>query len=161
MKHKTYMKRAMKLSVLAQTSGKGLPVGCVIARNGLIVAEGHNEVLTQQNPTAHAEIVVIGRACKTLQRLSLEDCVLYTTVEPCPMCMSAIYWANVKEVYYAIPGMQAAAVGFDDSFILQELFKERDQQAIPVKYQPLDEAFDVLRAWQDTDKEITQHWSGS
>lgn len=158
--HIDFINKAMKHSAAAVQSAKGLPVGCVIVRNGEVIAEGHNEVFLQMNPTAHAEMVVIAKACKKMESLNLEGCVLYTTVEPCPMCMSAAYWANVSEIYYAVSSEEAAKVGFDDSFIFEELKKPAKERKIPLRRIPVAEASEVLKDWQKKDAYSAQHWSG-
>jgi len=111
------MRLAITESVKGMRSGEGGPFGCVIVRNGLLVAKGHNRVIGTNDPTAHAEIVALRRAAKRLGRFDLSDCELYASCEPCPMCLSAIYWARISKVYYANTKSDAAKIGFVDEFI--------------------------------------------
>jgi len=129
----------------------GGPFGALIVKNGKIIAEGNNCVTCDNDPTAHAEIVAIRRAAHELQTFQLIDCELYSSSEPCPMCLSAIYWAGIKTVYYANDHEQASAVGFDDGFIYQELGLPHAQKKINI--QQIDEAM-VLQGGQ----EIFQKW---
>jgi guanine deaminase len=121
MSHETFMRDAIQLSLEGVRSGKGGPFGCVIVRGGKVVARGSNQVTSTCDPTAHAEVVAIREACKALGTFQLTDCVLYTSCEPCPMCLSAMYWARIPDVYYGNTRKDAAAVGFDDDFIYQEI----------------------------------------
>ena len=121
MSHETFMRDAIRLSVEGIRSGKGGPFGCVIVKGGKVVAQGSNQVTSTCDPTAHAEVVAIREACKTLGTFLLTDCVLYTSCEPCPMCLSAIYWARIPTVYYGNTRQDAAAIGFDDELIYQQI----------------------------------------
>jgi len=145
--HQHFLERALEISITAYKSGKGLPIGCVIVRDGKIIAEGHNEVFAQMNPTAHAEMVVIAKAAKELGKLNLEDCILYTTVEPCPMCLSASYWAKIGAIYYAVTSEDAATVRFDDSFIFAELRKTKEERMIPLNHIEMKPVLEVLKHW--------------
>lgn len=153
-----YMLRAIELSEIAYKSGKGLPIGCVITRNGEIIGEGHNEVFQRLNPTAHAEMVAIERACKKAESVQLSGCELYTSVEPCPMCLSAIYWAKIDQIYYVNTSQQVAEFGFDDSFIFDELRKNAEERKI--KSVPVSEpnARYVLERWKDADDAAAYPW---
>jgi tRNA(Arg) A34 adenosine deaminase TadA len=153
------MKRAIELSELAYKSGKGLPIGCVIARDGQIVGEGHNEVFARCNPTAHAEMVAIENACSRSGTVALTGCELYTTLEPCPMCLAAIYWAKVRAVHFANSSQDARAVGFDDPFILRELTAAPEQRRIPSVGQPSEAAAKVLRGWKASGGAAAQPWA--
>ena len=115
------MSRAIALSLRNVRSGKGGPFAAVIVKRGRIIAEGANRVTSINDPTAHAEIVAIRKACKALRRFQLDGCEIYTTCEPCPMCLGAIYWARPAKVYFGSLQKDAAQVGFDDSFIFHEL----------------------------------------
>jgi guanine deaminase len=121
MSHETFMRDAIRLSVEGVRSGKGGPFGCVIVKGGKVVAQGSNQVTSTCDPTAHAEVVAIREACKALGTFQLTDCVLYTSCEPCPMCLSAMYWARIPDVYYGNTRQDAAEIGFDDDFIYQEI----------------------------------------
>jgi len=143
-----FMQRAVELSQTAYQTGKGLPIGCVIVKNGVIVGEGHNEIFSRTNPTAHGEMVAIENACKNTGELQLAGCDLYTTLEPCPMCFGAIYWAKVRAVYYANNAGDASEVGFDDSFIFKQLVKPKEEQAIPMLNVKYALAKKVLADWK-------------
>lgn len=143
-----FMDRAIALSVTGQTSGKGLPIGCVIVKDGKVVGEGHNEIFLRNNPTAHAEMVAIEDACKRSNNILLEDCELYTSMQPCPMCFGAVYWAGIKTVYFATSSEEAAAAGFDDAFIYHQLQRPPTHQLIPMHYVKTDAALKVLMDWK-------------
>lgn len=144
------MERAIELSVQGYTSGKGLPIGCVIVKDGKVIGEGHNEVLLRRLPTAHAEMVAIEDACKKSGSILLEGCELYTSMQPCPMCFGAVYWAGIKTVYYAASSVEAAEAGFDDHFIYDEINKPAETQSIPMYHIIGTRATDVLKEWQIT-----------
>ena len=118
-----FMQRAIELARAGMNSGRGGPFGCVIVKNGEIVGEGSNSVTSTNDPTAHAEVVAIRNACKTLDAFQLDGCEIYTSCEPCPMCLGAIYWARPAKVFYACTREDAANAGFDDDFIYAELAK--------------------------------------
>jgi tRNA(Arg) A34 adenosine deaminase TadA len=121
MSHETFMRNAIQLSLEGVRSGRGGPFGCVVVRNGKVVGRGSNQVTSTCDPTAHAEIVAIRDACRTLGTFQLDDCAIYASCEPCPMCLSAIYWARIPEAYYGNSRQDAAAIGFDDDFIYQQI----------------------------------------
>ena len=116
-----FMKRAIELARLGMDGGKGGPFGCVIAKDGVIVGEGSNQVTSANDPTAHAEVVAIRNACTSLNAFQLDGCSIYTSCEPCPMCLGAIYWARPANVFFACTREDAAAVGFDDELIYNEI----------------------------------------
>ena len=115
------MREAIRLSKEGMESGHGGPFGAVVVKDGEIIASGFNRVLSSNDPTAHAEVTAIREACQRLKHFQLDDCILYTSCEPCPMCLGAIYWARPKAVYYANTRKDAAEIGFDDDFIYREL----------------------------------------
>lgn len=154
--HHHFMQRAVALSELAYKSGKGLPIGCVIVKNNAIIGEGHNEIFLRKNPTAHAEMVAIEQACHNLGSLQLEGCELYTTLEPCPMCFGAIYWAGLKAVYFSATAADAAKAGFADDFIAHEFNKPRDQQRIPMHHVVHEAALHVLQEWKLLNPHLSQ-----
>src|SRR6266567_3460288 len=119
--NKKYMREAIRLSIEMMRCGKGGPFGCVVVKGDKIVGRGFNLVTSTNDPTAHAEIVAIRDACKRLKTFQLDDCELYTSCEPCPMCLSAIYWARFKRVYYANTRKDAAKIQFDDDWIYREV----------------------------------------
>ncbi len=121
MSHENHMREAIRLSMEGVRSGRGGPFGCVVVRDGKVVGRGGNQVTSTCDPTAHAEIVAIRDACRALGTFQLDDCVLYASCEPCPMCLSAIYWARIPEAYFGNSRQDAAAIGFDDDFIYQQI----------------------------------------
>lgn len=142
------MRRAIELSKDSVKRGGG-PFGAVIARNGEIIAEGSNNVTIDCDPTAHAEVSTIRKACKQLGTFDLSGCEIFTSCEPCPMCLGAIYWAHLDKIYYANDRKDAAAIGFDDDFIYQELdLKPADRQK-PSEILLREEALEAFRMWQE------------
>ena len=127
------MREAIKLADEGMRGGRGGPFGCVVVRKGEIVARGNNRVTSTNDPTAHAEVTAIREACTALKTFQLDDCELYTSCEPCPMCLSAIYWARIPEVYYGNTRGDAAAIGFDDDFIYQQIPLAPDQRTVAMK----------------------------
>lgn len=147
------MARAIQLSIDGTQAGQGGPFGAVIVRAGKIVAEGMNRVTSTQDPTAHAEILAIRQACEKLGVFELKDCELYTSCEPCPMCLGAIYWARISRIYFANTAEDAAKIGFDDSFIYKELRQPQSQRRIPAIQMMREEAQEGFAAWTaKTDK---------
>src|SRR5690554_3520399 len=120
-KDKEFIKRAIELSEKGMDNNAGGPFGAVVVKDGEIIAEGYNKVTSNNDPTAHAEVVAIREACAKLNSFQLEGCAIYTSCEPCPMCLGAIYWARPKAVYYACTKEDAAEIGFDDQFIYEEI----------------------------------------
>ena len=144
---KYFMKRAIRMAEKGIDSNAGGPFGCVIVKNDKIVAEGFNRVTSTNDPTAHAEVVAIRKACKKLKSFQLDDCIIYTSCEPCPMCFGAIYWSRPKMVYYACDKKDAAKINFDDQFIYDELEKEiRDRDIQFVRLMRKD-AIPVFEKW--------------
>lgn len=141
------MQRAIELSEIGMTKGEGGPFGCVIVKNGEIIGEGYNQVTSTNDPTAHAEIVAIRNACKNLKSFQLIDCEIYTSCEPCPMCLSAIYWARPSKIYYANTKEDAKNIGFDDSFIYDEMILDIDSRKIPMIALNHPTAQEVFKAW--------------
>lgn len=147
MSHEKFMLRAIELAQQGMDSNTGGPFGCVIVKNNEIIAEGCNQVSSSNDPTAHAEVVAIRNACKTLGSFQLEDCVIYTSCEPCPMCFGAIYWARPKAVYFACDKKDAAAINFDDQFIYQELEKTIENRDIKFVQLLRKDALPVFNNW--------------
>ena len=151
MKNK-YMQRSIELSIESVNNGGG-PFGSVIVKNNKIIAEGSNKVTSTNDPTAHGEIVAIRHACKSLNNFNLSGCELYSTCEPCPMCLSAIYWAHIEKVYYANTRDDAQKIDFDDSLIYSELLKNVKKRKIPMVQMMRDEALKAFELWdKKTDK---------
>ncbi len=145
--HHRWLLRAIELSREGSKRGAGGPFGCVIVRRGELISEGHNEVFATNDPTAHAEVVAIRRACQALGSNQLSDCVVYASCEPCPMCLGAIYWARPAAVYFANTHREAAAIGFDDEFIYREIELHPAARSIPFVHLPLPEAARPFQEW--------------
>lgn len=142
-----FLERAIELARKGMKSGKGGPFGCVVARGEEIVGEGSNMVTSSNDPTAHAEVVAIRQACAKLGTYQLNECVIYTSCEPCPMCLGAIYWARPIKVIYANTRQEAAAIEFDDDYIYNEISASMDQRKIPFVHVPHPDALAVFREW--------------
>ncbi|MGC2170740.1 MAG: nucleoside deaminase [Candidatus Sulfotelmatobacter sp.] len=149
-----FMARAIQLSIDNVRSGRGGPFGAVVVKDGKIVAEGTNQVTSRNDPTAHAEVLAIRDACKKLGAFDLADCEIYTSCEPCPMCLGAIYWARVSRVYFANADADASMIGFDDSSIYRELAKPHAQREIPMIQMMREEALAAFREWQSKPNKI-------
>jgi guanine deaminase len=143
-----FMARAIELSIGNVRSGRGGPFGAVVVRGGKIIAEGVNCVTAVNDPTAHAEVVAIREACRKLGVFELKDCEMYTSCEPCPMCLGAIYWARPARVYFGSTAADASNAGFDDSFIYNEIPRPHAQRKIPMIQMMRDEALEAFRTWQ-------------
>jgi guanine deaminase len=141
-----FMRQAIALALENIRNGGG-PFAAIVVKNGTVVATGANRVTTTNDPTAHAEIVAIREACRKLESFQLADCELYTTCEPCPMCLGAIYWARPAGVYYASTASDAAAAGFDDAFIYDELQVPPEQRRIPMAELQRAEALVIFQEW--------------
>jgi tRNA(Arg) A34 adenosine deaminase TadA len=141
-----FMERAIALSREMVARGGG-PFGAVIVKDGAILAEGANRVTVANDPTAHAEIVAIREACAKLGSFTLAGCEIYTTCEPCPMCLAAIYWARIERIYYANERTDAARIGFDDDFLYREIPLPPDQRRVPMTRLLADQALAVFNAW--------------
>ena len=146
-KSKNFMTRAIELS-LASVRSNGGPFGCVIVKNNEIIAEGSNKVTIINDPTAHAEIVTIRKACKALNNFNLEGTEMYTSCEPCPMCLSAIYWSHIDKIYYSNTRLDAAKIGFDDNYIYNELSKQVSLRKIPMQQLNQEDAIKVFKEWE-------------
>jgi guanine deaminase len=151
---KAFMTRAIQLSLDNVVRGQGGPFGAVIVKNGSILAEGVNRVTATPDPTAHAEVVAIREACAKLGVFELKECELYSSCEPCPMCLGAIYWARIARVYFANLAADASKIGFDDSFILQEFTQPLSRRAIPMVQMMRDQALVAFRAWEERPNKI-------
>ena len=140
------MKRAIELSIESINSGGG-PFGSVIVKNDKIISEGSNKVTSSNDPTAHGEIVAIREACRKVNNFNLKGLELYSTCEPCPMCLSAIYWARIDKIYYANTRKDAQKIGFDDSLIYSEFQKNIDKRKIPMIQIMRSEALEAFELW--------------
>ena len=147
-----FMLRAIELSVNSANNAGG-PFGCVIVKDNKIIAEGSNKVTSSNDPTAHAEIVAIRDACQKLNTFNLSGSDLYSSCEPCPMCLSAIYWSHIGNIFYANTRNDAKKINFDDSFIYSEFSKKIEDRKIPIKQMLRDEALKAFELWnKKTDK---------
>ena len=142
-----FMREAIRLSVEQMQAGHGGPFGAVVVKDGAIIARGFNQVTSTNDPTCHAEVDAIRKACTALGTFQLDDCDLYTSCEPCPMCLGAIYWARPRRVFYGNTKQDAAAVGFDDQFIYDEIEKPLEQRKIPMIELLRDESHAGFQAW--------------
>lgn len=148
-----FMMRAVELARLAVETNSGGPFGCVVVKDGKIVGEGSNRVTTTNDPTAHAEVVAIRDACSNLGTFQLDGCTIYTSCEPCPMCLGAIYWSRPAGIFYAGTQTDAAAAGFDDEHFYNELDKPNEQRELRMVNLLREEAQKVFQTWTDkTDK---------
>ena len=142
-----FMRRAIALALENVRSGTGGPFAALIVNDGAVIAQGANRVTATNDPTAHAEIEAIREACRILKNFQLQGCELYSTCEPCPMCLGAIYWARPARIFYAATGAEAAAAGFDDRFIYEEMKRPTQQRRIPTTQTLHDESRAIFAAW--------------
>jgi len=149
-----FMQKAIKLSLSGMQSDDGGPFGAVIVKKDEIIAEGNNQVTSENDPTMHAEIVAIRRACKKLGIFDLTGCTLYTSCEPCPMCLGAIYWAHLDRIYYANTKEDAVQIGFDDAFIYAELDLDSNKRKLPMQQMLREHAIKVFQKWEDKEDKI-------
>jgi guanine deaminase len=143
-----FMSRAIELSKRNMETNAGGPFGAVVVKDGKIIGEGWNQVTSTNDPTAHAEVQAIRNACKNLNTFDLNGAEIYTSCEPCPMCLSAIYWARLGKIYYANTKKDAAAINFDDDFIYQEIPKPYSQRSIPLVPLMREEALQIFKIWE-------------
>lgn len=150
MEEKKFMMEAIREAEKGMQAGDGGPFGCVIVKNGVIVGRGHNKVTSSNDPTAHAEVVAIREACQQLSDFQLNDCEIYTSCEPCPMCLGAIYWSRPKAVYFGCTRADAAAIDFDDDFIYEQIGLSPDARSLPMKNFMREECLHVFRQWTNS-----------
>lgn len=151
--HEQFMKRAIELAQQGVDTNAGGPFGCVVVKDGRVIGEGCNEVTSTNDPTAHAEVVAIRNACRAIGAFQLDGCFIYTSCEPCPMCLGAIYWARPARIFYAGTREDAANVGFDDQFIYEEMEKQLADRKVKMENLSREEALKVFKNWTDkTDK---------
>ena len=151
--NKNFMLRAIELSINSANNDGG-PFGSVIVKNNTIIAEGSNKVTSTNDPTAHAEIVSIREACKKLKTFNLTGCDLYSSCEPCPMCLSAIYWSHIDNIFYANTREDAKKINFDDSLIYSEFSKKIEDRKIPIKQMLREEALQAFTIWSKKTNKI-------
>lgn len=150
-----FMQEAIALSQKSIDQNDGGPFGCVIVKDDVIIGRGHNMVTATNDPTAHAEVVAIRDACKTLHNFQLDGCEVYTSCEPCPMCLGAIYWARPKIIYYANSREDAATFGFDDSMIYDEMAADKDKRKIPIKSIAREDALKIFINWKNKEEKTS------
>lgn len=148
MTHQELMQLAIRISEENVLNGGG-PFGAVIAKEGEVIATGVNRVTANNDPTAHAEVSAIREACRKVKNFKLDGCVVYSSCEPCPMCLSALYWAGISKIYYANTKDDAKAIDFDDSFIYEQLSLERGDRSIASEQMMHDEALKAFEMWRD------------
>jgi tRNA(Arg) A34 adenosine deaminase TadA len=144
-----FMEEAIRLAAEAVSLGRGGPFGAVVVKGGTIIGRGQNRVLADKDPTAHAEVTAIRDACSQLGHFQLEGCTIYTSCEPCPMCLGAIYWARPARIVYACSRQDAAEIGFDDDFIYKELELPAEERQIPTDQTLREKALLAMEAWKN------------
>lgn len=147
MTNNEFMHEAIRLAEAGMNSDEGGPFGCVIVKDNAIIGRGNNKVTSSNDPTAHAEIVAIRDACSHLQSFQLDGCELYTSCEPCPMCLGAIYWARPAKVYYACTRKDAEGIGFDDQFIYEEIGLDLQDRSIPMQQLMHEDGLEIFKLW--------------
>lgn len=152
--HEYFIRRAVKIGREGMRAGRGGPFGAIVVQAGKVIGESSNCVTSTMDPTAHAEVMAIREACLNLNAFQLTGCTLYTSCEPCPMCLGAIYWARLDSVYFAAYHSDAAKADFDDSFIYSELDKEPENRRIPMKQLLRDEGISLFEEWMKMDQRI-------
>ena len=155
MTNAAHMQRAVWLSRRGMDLGHGGPFGAVIVKDGAIVGEGWNEVLRSNDPTAHAEVVAIRNASRLLETYDLSGCEIYSSCEPCPMCLGAIYWSRIGRVYFAVNRHDAAGIEFRDEHIYEEFARPLDKRELPMVHLPCDGALDVFTDWTHLADHVT------
>jgi guanine deaminase len=145
-----FMRQAIALATENVTSGRGGPFGAVVVKDGVAISTGANQVTATNDPTAHAEVTAIRNACKALGSFRLDGCDVYTSCEPCPMCLAALYWSHCRAVFYGNDAQDAAKIGFDDAFLYGEMKKPLGERALPVVNLLPEEAWESFAAWQNS-----------
>lgn len=151
---RVFMRQAIALATENVTSGRGGPFGAVIVRDGAVIATGANLVTAANDPTAHAEVTAIRNACRALATFQLDGCDVYTSCEPCPMCLAAMYWARCRAIYFGNTAEDAAAAGFDDSYLYGQMKKPRAERALPAVQMLRQEAQESFAAWRNTGTKV-------
>lgn len=153
--HEDFMREAIKNAIQGMNNNEGGPFGCVVVKNGEIIGRGNNKVTSTNDPTAHAEILAIRQACEKLKTFQLDGCIIYTSCEPCPMCLGAIYWARPDKVFYGCNKKDAANINFDDAFIYEELMLPHDKRSIPFEQINRNEALKAFKLWEKKEDKIS------
>ncbi len=150
----TFMQEAINAALKGMDNNEGGPFGCVVVKDGKIIGKGNNKVTSSNDPTAHAEVTAIRDACENLNSFQLDGCEIYTSCEPCPMCLGAIYWARPDKVYYGSNQIDAANIGFDDEFIYQEIALPYEKRSIPFEQLAREIALEPFKKWQEKEDKI-------
>lgn len=152
--HEAFLEEAVRMAVENVRSGRGGPFGAVVVRDGEVIGRGTNGVTSEKDPTLHAEVAAIREAARALDHFHLRGCDIYTSCEPCPMCVGAIYWARLERLFFASEKQEAAAIGFDDVFIYEELERPLGDRRLVTRHVPLDGASRPFREWEKADDRI-------
>lgn len=152
--HERFMKKAIEIAIKGMDANEGGPFGCIVVKDGKIIGRGNNSVTLTNDPTAHAEIIAIREACNHLNSFQLDDCIMYTSCEPCPMCLGAIYWARPSKVYYAGSKQDAEQSGFDDAFIYKEILLPNTKRTIPFEQVYRKLAVEAFKKWDAKEDKI-------
>ena len=155
MKHAQFMQEAIRLSRIHMIKGAGGPFGAVIVKKGRIIGRGWNQVTSSNDPTAHAEVMAIRDACKKMNDFDLAGAVIYTSCEPCPMCLAALYWARISKIYYGNNRKDAAKIQFDDEFLYKELAKPLSRRLVPLQQIQRKQALQVFKIWNSKQDKLT------
>jgi len=153
-KKEKFMKEAVNAALNGMNNNEGGPFGCVIVKDGKIIGKSNNKVTSTNDPTAHAEVNAIREACKNLNSFQLDGCEIYTSCEPCPMCLGAIYWARPDKVYYGSNKIDAASIGFDDAFIYKEIPLPYAKRSIPFEQLGRNIALEAFEIWSEKEDKI-------
>ncbi len=153
-KNEQFMSEAVQAAIKGMETNEGGPFGCIIVKDGEIVGRGNNKVTSTNDPTAHAEVIAIRDACKNLDSFQLDGCILYTSCEPCPMCLGAIYWARPDKVYFGSNQKDAANIGFDDAFIYKEIPLPYEKRSIPFEQCARELSLEAFQKWTAKEDKI-------
>lgn len=152
--HEAFMSEAVKAALKGMNNNEGGPFGCIVVKDGEIIGRGNNKVTSTNDPTAHAEVTAIRDACKNIGSFQLDGCIVYTSCEPCPMCLGAIYWARPDKVYYGSNQVDAANIGFDDEFIYKEIPLPYEKRSIPFEQVGREVALEPFQKWSEKQDKI-------
>ena len=152
--HEAFMSTAVKAALQGMSNNEGGPFGCIIVKDGEVIGSGNNKVTSTNDPTAHAEVTAIRDACKNIGSFQLDGCIIYTSCEPCPMCLGAIYWARPDKVYYGSNQQDAANIGFDDAFIYKEIPLPYEERSIPFEQVGRKIALEPFEKWTEKQDKI-------
>ncbi len=154
MEEEKFMQEAIDLALKGMRNNEGGPFGAVVVKDGVIIGRGNNMVLATNDPSAHAEVVAIRDACRNLGTFQLDGCIIYTSCEPCPMCLGAIYWARPEKFYYACTRSDAADIGFDDDFIYKEIDLNPADRSIPANEMLREKALEAFKTWDEKEDKV-------